>query len=110
ESSRELLHTYPRLEILAIAAEYEEGLERLRTASQRGKLMLWLGSNIGNLERTQAARFLARVRKIMGSADRFLAGFDLRKDRATLEAAYDDPCGVTAAFNRNLLVRINREL
>jgi dimethylhistidine N-methyltransferase len=110
ESSHNLLRTYPRLEILAIAGDYYEGLEHLRSLAASRKLVLWLGSNIGNLERAEAARFLARLRATLQPGDRLLIGLDLRKDRAVLEAAYDDPCGVTAAFNRNLLVRANREL
>src|SRR5262245_56764592 len=120
ESSRELLRTYPRLEIVAIAGEYHEALEHVGAiaADRRhklghsfgrpgGSLVLWLGSNIGNLEREEAARFLTRVRSTLAAGDRLLVGIDLRKDRATLEAAYFDACGVTAAFNRNLLARVN---
>ncbi len=110
ESSLDLLRTFPTLEILAIAGEYHEGLEHLRVAADRRKLVLWLGSNIGNMERAEAARFLGRVRGTLTPGDRLLVGIDLRKDRAAFEAAYDDPCGVTAAFNRNLLARVNREL
>jgi uncharacterized SAM-dependent methyltransferase len=73
-------------------------------------LILWLGSNIGNFTRAEATTFLHRIRDTMTSADRMLVGVDLRKDRARLEAAYDDRAGLTAAFNRNLLARINREL
>lgn len=110
ESSADLLRAYPKLEILAIAGEYSEGLQHLARLPSSRKLVLWLGSNIGNLERTEAVDFLARVGNTLAPEDRLLVGFDLRKDRAVLEAAYDDPCGVTAAFNRNLLVRANREL
>jgi dimethylhistidine N-methyltransferase len=110
ESSLDLVKTYPALEVLAIAGEYHEALEHLRTGTGQRKLVLWLGSNIGNLERTAAAHFLRRVRQVLSAGDRLLMGIDLRKEPAVLEAAYDDPCGVTAAFNRNLLVRINREL
>ena len=110
ESSRSLLSVYPTLEILGIAAEYHEGLKHLRGLGSRRKLVLWLGSNIGNFERPAAARFLARVRENLSADDRLLIGIDLRKDGAILEAAYDDACGVTAAFNRNLLARINSEL
>ncbi len=110
ESSRALLQQFPGLEIVAVAAEYHEGLQRLSAESDRPKLILWLGSNIGNLDRTQATDFLRRIRDTLQPADRVLVGFDLRKDRAILEAAYDDAAGVTAAFNLNLLARINREL
>jgi L-histidine N-alpha-methyltransferase len=112
ETARDFLPVFPDLEILAIAGEYHEGLEHLQTlaAAPRHKLVLWLGSNIGNLERTEAAQFLGRIRATLAPEDRLLVGIDLRKDRAVLEAAYDDSCGVTAAFNRNLLARVNREL
>jgi dimethylhistidine N-methyltransferase len=110
ESSRALLQMFPGLEIVAVAGEYQEGLRRLPTESAHPKLILWLGSNIGNLDRMEAAAFLRRIRDTLQPADRVLVGFDLRKDRAILEAAYDDAAGVTAAFNLNLLARINREL
>jgi dimethylhistidine N-methyltransferase len=110
ESARDLLPIFPGLEIMAIAGEYHEGLEHLKTVNGRRKLILWLGSNIGNLERTEAAQFLGKVRATLVPEDRLLVGIDLRKDGAVLEAAYDDSCGVTAAFNRNLLARINGEL
>src|SRR5262249_34277095 len=113
----------PRLEIVAIAGEYHEALEHVGAiaADRRhklghsfgrpgGSLVLWLGANIGNLEREEAARLLTRGRSTLPAADRLLVGIDLRKDRATLEAAYFDACGVTAAFNRNLLARVNSEL
>ncbi|MBI3974440.1 MAG: L-histidine N(alpha)-methyltransferase [Chloroflexi bacterium] len=110
ESSHALLNDYPALEIRAIAAEYDDGLRFLRAESERPKLILWLGSNVGNLERAEAARFLGRVRATMTPADRLLMGVDLRKSREVLEPAYDDAQGVTARFNLNLLARINREL
>ncbi len=109
ESSRALLEDYPGVEITAIAAEYRAGLRWL--GRQRGaKLILWLGSNVGNFPRGDAARFLRGVRATMSASDRLLMGVDLRKSRAVLEAAYDDAAGVTARFNLNLLTRINREL
>lgn len=110
ESSLELLRSYANLEIFAIAAEYHEALAQLHTEQGPPKLILWLGSNIGNFDRAEAAAFLGRIRTTLTSADRVLVGIDLRKDRHILEAAYDDAAGVTAEFNRNLLVRINREL
>lgn len=110
ESSLALLADYPALRIVGVAAEYEEGLAKLESAASGPKLVLWLGSNVGNLDRPDAARFLRRVRGLMAAGDRLLAGIDLRKDRAVLANAYDDPQGVTARFNRNVLARINREL
>jgi len=110
ESSLELLRAYPRLEVVAVAAEYQEGLVRLRSETGRPKLILWLGSNVGNLDRDEAARFLSSVRESMAEEDRMLVGVDLRKERSILERAYDDSRGVTARFNLNVLARINREL
>src|SRR5262249_44512842 len=110
ESSLDLVRTYPALEVVAVAGEYHEGLKHLRDATGRRKLVLWRGRTVGNSARAAAARFLGLVRATLAPGDRLLVGIDLRKDRAVLEAAYDDACGVTAAFNRNLLARVNREL
>ena len=74
------------------------------------RLVLYIGSSIGNFEPHQAARLLRRVRAGLEVGDAMLLGGDLVKDEATLVAAYDDAQGVTAAFNRNVLVRLNREL
>ena len=109
ESSRALLEDYAAVEITAIAAEYRAGLRWLKRRREP-KLVLWLGSNVGNFARGEAARFLGGVRAAMSPGDRLLMGVDLRKSRAVLEAAYDDAAGVTARFNLNLLQRINREL
>ena len=72
--------------------------------------MVFLGSSLGNYSPEEAVALLAQVARIMRPEDRLLLGTDLAKDRATLEAAYDDAQGVTAQFNGNLLRRINREL
>ena len=109
DSSRRLLGEYPRLQITALVAEYQEGLQQL-PGPQGPRLFLWLGSSVGNLHRSDAAAFLHAVRGTMTAADRLLVGIDLRKHRRVLEAAYDDAQGVTARFNLNLLQRINREL
>jgi dimethylhistidine N-methyltransferase len=74
------------------------------------RLVLYIGASIGNFEPHQAAKLLRRVRAGLKTGDGFLLGVDLAKDEAILLAAYDDAAGVTAAFNRNLLVRLNREL
>jgi L-histidine N-alpha-methyltransferase len=110
ESSLQLLEEYPCLEILAIAAEYRDGLRHLQTLGANPKLILWLGSNVGNFHRPEAVRFLQEVRATMADGDALLVGIDLRKERALLEPAYDDSHGITADFNLNLLTRINREL
>ena len=73
-------------------------------------LVLFLGSTIGNFERTEADAFLRQLRRALAPGDALLLGTDLEKPIARLLPAYDDPGGSTAAFNRNLLVRMNREL
>jgi uncharacterized SAM-dependent methyltransferase len=72
--------------------------------------VLFLGSTIGNFDRTAGEDFLREVREILQAGDALLLGTDLEKDAATQLLAYNDPAGVTAAFNLNLLARINREL
>ena len=110
ETSLALLESYPALHVTAIAGEYADGLRQLQAMSEESKLILWLGSNVGNFERPDAAEFLRGVRDTMSPQDRILVGIDLRKDRRVLEPAYDDSRGVTARFNLNILARINREL
>jgi L-histidine Nalpha-methyltransferase len=110
ESAQALLAAYPSLRIQAVAGDYFETLRRPETLAVRPKLVLWLGSSIGNLDRAGAAAFLRKIGRTLGEADRILVGIDLRKERALLEPAYDDAQGITARFNLNLLARINREL
>jgi len=110
ESAQVFLDRFSNLEIVGVSAEYQSGLKKVQERVEGLKLVLWLGSSVGNFTRLDAAQFLGGVRESMGSGDRFLMGVDLRKDKAVLEAAYDDAQGVTAAFNLNLLGRINREL
>jgi dimethylhistidine N-methyltransferase len=110
DSARALLAEHHALSITAVAAEYRAGLAFLARHRGPPRLISWLGSNVGNYDRREAATFLRRVRAMMTPRDRFLVGIDLRKSAATLEAAYADSAGVTAAFNLNLLTRINREL
>jgi dimethylhistidine N-methyltransferase len=91
---------------------YEEGLVRAaRHRPANGSLLvLFLGSNIGNFDPPVAHELLARVRRVLRHGDALLLGTDLVKPEHALRLAYDDPLGVTAAFNRNLLRRINDEL
>jgi len=95
-----------------IAATYLEGLHEAMSSRQPGEpiLLLFLGSTIGNFTRTDAAEFLKRIWRRMRPGDFLLLGADLVKSRERLISAYDDPIGVTASFNLNLLARINREL
>ncbi len=110
KSSRSLLESYPGLRISAYAADYFEGLAALKPLHVGPMLVLFLGSNIGNFEKDEAANFLRAIRGMLKSGDALLLGADLKKDRATLEAAYNDSLGVTRAFIVNELARINREL
>jgi uncharacterized SAM-dependent methyltransferase len=71
---------------------------------------MFLGSNIGNFTREKALEFFRELRGVMNERDRLFIGFDMQKDPRVIVKAYDDPSGVTAAFNLNLLTRINREL
>jgi dimethylhistidine N-methyltransferase len=100
------------ISILGFEREYLDGL--LEVAAQRSLgqhlLVLFLGSTIGNFDRPAGIKFLAEVRQILQHGDSLLLGTDLEKSSAQLLAAYDDELGVTAAFNLNLLARINREL
>src|SRR5262245_11759629 len=110
-AGRDLTARYPALEMRGIAAEYHDGLRRLASIGHSGpRLVLWLGSNVGNFDRRAAAAFLDELGGQLRPGDQVLLGVDLRKDARVLVAAYDDPRGVTARFNLNLLARINREL
>jgi dimethylhistidine N-methyltransferase len=110
KSSRALLAAYPALRIEAYAADYLEGLAAMQPLPSGPALMLFLGSNIGNFEKAEALSFLQAIRRMLRPGDALLLGADLKKDRATLEAAYNDALGVTRAFIVNELARINREL
>lgn len=110
KSSRALLAAYPALRIEAYAADYLEGLDAMQPLPPGPALILFLGSNIGNFEKAEARTFLQAIRRMLRKGDALLLGADLKKDRATLEAAYNDALGVTRAFIVNELARINREL
>ena len=108
-SALTLLREYERLTITAIAAEYNDGIEHL-PPHEGPHLILFLGSNIGNFTPDEAADFLSRIRRQMRTQDRILVGFDLLKSPSIIEPAYNDSAGITEAFNKNLLLRVNREL
>jgi len=102
---------WPALRVRPVHADYVAGLARASRSSGPAPLLaLLLGSNVGNLEWVEAAGLLRSLRAALRPGDHLLVGFDLLKDQGVLRAAYDDPEGVTAAFNLNLLARINREL
>jgi dimethylhistidine N-methyltransferase len=100
------------LSIVGFEREYLDGLLEVAAHRQRGQrlFVLFLGSTIGNFDRPAGVKFLAEVRRILEPGDSQLLGTDLEKSSAQLLKAYDDELGVTAAFNLNLLARINREL
>ncbi|MGH7428087.1 MAG: L-histidine N(alpha)-methyltransferase [Candidatus Methylomirabilaceae bacterium] len=107
---RQLLRDYPQLRIVELVGEFADGLSYLAREPGGPRMIAFLGSTVGNLTEEEIASFFAVVRRTMRPQDRFLLGFDLIKDAAILEAAYDDSEGITAQFNLNLLARLNREL
>ncbi|HEV2852890.1 MAG TPA: L-histidine N(alpha)-methyltransferase [Thermoanaerobaculia bacterium] len=112
-SARVLLAAYPDLRVTAHVGEYQQALRALRgeTGQAPGRtLVLFLGSTLGNLDPEDRPALLRDVRGLLAPGEAFLLGVDLKKSEDVLIPAYDDPLGVTAAFNLNLLGRINREL
>ena len=101
----------PDLQVQGLVCEYTDGLNWLSSlGDQRKNLLLFLGSNIGNFNKPRARAFLRRQWTSLGDGDYALIGFDLKKDIDVLLRAYNDSDGYTAAFNKNLLHRINDEL
>jgi len=107
-----LVRVFPELRVVAICADYSAPLKMpsLAAFEPRQRVIFFPGSTIGNFDPEDAVGFLKNAADIVGSGGGLLIGVDLKKDKALLDAAYDDPQGVTAAFNLNLLARINREL
>jgi len=110
ESSKRILNEYPNLRITGLVSEYEEGIRQIGNEVDGQKLVIFLGSNIGNFGPKEAVEFLNRIRSCLDADDRLLIGTDMEKDPAIIEPAYDDAQGVTAQFNLNILKRINDEL
>jgi len=108
-STDELTREYPGLRAHGLIGDFERHLDMLPPAAGR-RLLAFLGGTIGNFAPASRARFLRSVAELLGDGDHLLLGTDLVKDRAILEAAYDDAEGVTAEFNRNILHVLNREL
>jgi dimethylhistidine N-methyltransferase len=107
-----LARAHPGLEVVAVCADYTRklALPPLGGHAGRRRVIYFPGSTIGNFDPEEARRFMSRARRLAGPGGAMLIGVDLKKDPAVLHAAYNDARGVTAAFNLNLLVRINREL
>lgn len=107
-SASAIAAAYPAVEVHAVAGDFDRHIDRLPTGGRR--LIAFLGGTIGNFGPALRADFLGRLAAVMAPGDALLLGTDLVKDPDRLRAAYDDAEGVTAAFNRNLLIRLNREL
>ena len=120
ETINKLPIEFPSIGILAIHSDYIRGIRMVEVILNKdvgakesfNKLVIFLGSSIGNFEPNEASAFLQQIRSSIGNStnNKFLIGFDLHKDAEILEAAYNDRNGITAKFNLNILARINREL
>ncbi|HEX2787026.1 MAG TPA: L-histidine N(alpha)-methyltransferase [Ignavibacteria bacterium] len=111
ETTVEKLKTeFPSINITGIMSEYEEGIEKVNELNNKPKLIIFLGSSIGNFTPAEATNLLKVITANMTDDDFFLIGFDMIKDRQILHKAYNDSDCVTEAFNLNLLKRINGEL
>ena len=117
DAGHRLLAEYPDLSVHALVSDFSHdlGLPADGAAAGEGaghppRMIAFLGSTIGNMLPDERAGFLARIRAAMSAGDTLLLGTDLVKDPAMLVAAYDDPAGVTAAFNKNVLAVLNAEL
>jgi dimethylhistidine N-methyltransferase len=111
-AAADLARDFPALQIAPICADYTKpfALPALSGRAPATTVGFFPGSTIGNFTPAEARGFLGRARKLLGPGSSMIVGVDLRKDERILVPAYDDAAGVTAAFNLNLLVRINREL
>jgi L-histidine N-alpha-methyltransferase len=111
QTAEELVGEYPGLDVHGLVCDFEAHLERTPTTSEAGpRLIAFLGGTIGNLYPNERAEFLSRIAALLDPDDHLLLGTDLVKDVGRLELAYDDPAGVTAEFNKNVLCVLNREL
>jgi dimethylhistidine N-methyltransferase len=109
EARRRIGEEQPQVSCMPIVSDYTTDMSDVHSISGR-RLVLYIGSSIGNFEPAEAAKLLRRLRGQLAAGDLLLLGVDHVKDRFTLLKAYNDAAGVTAEFNRNMLVRIKREL
>lgn len=107
DSSRDLIADFPDLDIWGLIGTYEQAMAGLPPRELDARMILFLGSTVGNLSREESFDFLRRAAGNMHVGEYFLIGYDLRKDTAVLEAAYNDAAGITAAFNLNMLKHLN---
>ena len=112
QSALALAQAHPELPVRAVCADYTRQLvlPNFDDIDLQRKLVYFPGSTIGNFDRNETDRFLRQIAQVVGANGGALIGVDLKKDPAALHAAYNDAAGVTAAFNMNVLARINREL
>lgn len=108
--SRLMQKALPDLEFDGKIGDYFHLMEEISSFDKTDKVLLFLGSNIGNFTEEQSVKFLSHLRNVMNPGDKLFIGFDLKKDPDVILRAYNDPHGHTAAFNLNLLRRINDEL
>ncbi len=108
----ELHIEFPELNVLPVCADFTQNIDLpLSVDAQPGKKVVFFpGSTIGNFHPTDAVSFLKRLGKLTGAGGGLLIGVDLKKEKEIFDLAYDDPAGITAAFNLNLLERLNREV
>ena len=108
ESAMQVQYTYPALDIVGLGMDFSKGLALPREVQSQERVFFYPGSSLGNFHSAQALEFLQRIADpTQGKARGLLLGIDLVKDSAPLEAAYDDALGVTAAFNKNMLLNVN---
>src|SRR6201999_4530668 len=111
ETAAALVEEYPGLDVHGLVCDFEAHLERTPTTTEAGpRLIAFLGGTIGNLYPNERAAFLSRIAALLDPTDHLLLGTDLVKDVGRLELAYDDPAGITAEFNKNVLQVLNRQL
>ena len=116
ESALILLEQYERLSVVGLAGTYEQALSQLPKREEKPRLILFLGSTLGNMDgqedsegQSEQTRFFKRVQAALNPGDYFLIGVDLQKPIDIIEAAYNDSQGITAAFNLNILTHLNRQ-
>jgi dimethylhistidine N-methyltransferase len=116
KSIKDLSKDYVNLEIFGICSDYVSGLMKINDFMKmknnipKNKLIIFLGSSIGNFDPKEAKNFLCSLKRYIRQEDALLIGIDLEKDKTILDKAYNDKMGITAKFNLNILARINREL
>ena len=110
ELSEKFSRDLPDLEVQTLEGDYFEMLDKAMSISQRRKVVLFLGGNIGNMDMGESYHFCRELRRKLNRGDILLIGFDLKKNPHTILNAYNDEAGITSSFNLNLLIRMNREL